>query len=150
MDPPPEPTAQGGGIDDPILFQAIRRGLFDRRAIGDLLHRFIPGGQAIGRPVDTLRRQHGQRTAAQVTPSAPHTNPVMGTIVRGPQSPSVTDNSLLVTRGTLARQPFALISGVAFVAGTWDNNDHSRREGASRSVPRQGTLLQAVAFAPMY
>jgi hypothetical protein len=60
----------------------------------------------------------------------------MFTVVReSPPSP-VTDHRHLLASGTLARQPFAvLLGGVAFFDGTWDNNDHSRREGASWSVP---------------
>ena len=43
--------------------------------------------------------------------------------------------------GTLARQPFTLLlRGVAFRAGTWDNNDHGWREGATGRIAAKHTL----------
>ena len=42
LDPPPEPTAQGGRVRDPVRIQAIRRGLFDGYSVRDLAHGVLP------------------------------------------------------------------------------------------------------------
>jgi hypothetical protein len=138
-------------IRNPIRIQAIRRGLFDGRPVRDPLHGFLPGHQAIQGSRYATGGQHRQGTATAFAFSATHPDLVMIPVMYEAASSPVTDHRHLLASWTLAGQPIAiLLLGVAFVAGTWDNNDHSRREGASWRVSRQGTLLQPAAFAPMY
>ncbi len=135
FDPTPSPPAQGGRIRDTICIQAIRSGLLHRRALRDPAYGVLPRREAIHRPVNTLLRQHSERAAAPLASSSPHPNHAVVLVMSGSVSPPVADNGPLQARRTLARQPLARLFGVAFVAGTRDNNDHSRREGAPWSVP---------------
>ena len=62
-------------------------------------------------------------------------------IVRVAFSSAVAVHGHLSTRRTLPWQPLASLPiGLAFQAGTWDNNDHSWREGAPGRIAAKHTL----------
>ncbi len=62
-------------------------------------------------------------------------------VLRRAQSSPVADNRHPTAGGTLSRQPFVLLPpGVAFQARTWDNNDHSWREGEAGRIAAKHTL----------
>jgi len=83
--------------------------------------------------------------------ASPHANPRLFPVMCLPPAPTVSDYRHLLASRALARQPLAVrLAGLAFIAGTWDNNNHSAAKVRPRVAPGQGTLLQVASFAPKY
>jgi hypothetical protein len=151
LEPPLPPSTDGGLIRGAVQFQAIRGSSFEPDAGSHLTQSVLPVRKAVMRAGDARFWKHGQGVAAGFAKATTDADPAMPLVVSPPLSPAVSNHGMNLTTRTLTGQRLTVVlTGLALIAGTWDNNNHAAAKASSWSVPGQGTPLQAVAFAPKY
>ena len=124
------PAPESSRIGHPIRIAALRRGLLDRQALGQISDRLLARQQGVVRPRHAPAGKDSQRPVALIAEATPYQNPVMHPVMRLSPPPAMTDDGNLSATRALPGEPLTvLLARLAFVARTWDKNNHPWREG---------------------
>jgi hypothetical protein len=98
------PSAQSRWIGRPRRILAVRRGLLDGSARGDVLTGLLPATHAERRRRREPIGQNREGLATRMTDSAPHPDAHVSVIVTLTEPPSMTDDRVVLAERTLPRQ----------------------------------------------